>query len=251
MELDDSLFLFLREVSIDIDPYDVFQDAERALLIGAKPRGPGMERAGLLDINGQIFAEQEPQDSYTTTTSKDPGIISKELSVCHQELSFGTRRRGSPSLGLGAPGFTFINKLLKESIYLTSEAIRLYRQEKARIREEAKLEEEPEESEDSQQSKRSVFDRIGAKGKKNKKDQGNKKKTEAAKQKKLEEMREQSKKEEESNLELKIQKRTQLEEEKLLAKSRTKRTRKDPTPEVIFDDDEEKQKDLKDMIYEL
>ncbi|KAK6137849.1 hypothetical protein DH2020_028404 [Rehmannia glutinosa] len=58
MELEDSLFPLLREVSIGIDPYEVFQDAEWALLIGAKPRGPGMERAGLLDINGQIFAEQ-------------------------------------------------------------------------------------------------------------------------------------------------------------------------------------------------
>ncbi|XP_073144185.1 malate dehydrogenase [NADP], chloroplastic [Henckelia pumila] len=58
MELEDSLFPLLREVSIGIDPYEVFQDAGWALLIGAKPRGPGMERAGLLDINGQIFAEQ-------------------------------------------------------------------------------------------------------------------------------------------------------------------------------------------------
>ncbi|MED6135109.1 Malate dehydrogenase, cytoplasmic [Stylosanthes scabra] len=58
MELEDSLFPLLREVSIGIDPYEVFQDAEWALLIGAKPRGPGMERADLLDINGQIFAEQ-------------------------------------------------------------------------------------------------------------------------------------------------------------------------------------------------
>ncbi|KAF9597533.1 hypothetical protein IFM89_019447 [Coptis chinensis] len=58
MELEDSLYPLLREVSIGIDPYDLFQDAEWALLIGAKPRGPGMERAGLLDINGQIFAEQ-------------------------------------------------------------------------------------------------------------------------------------------------------------------------------------------------
>ncbi|XP_057472139.1 malate dehydrogenase [NADP], chloroplastic-like [Actinidia eriantha] len=58
MELEDSLYPLLREVSIGIDPYDVFQDAEWALLIGAKPRGPGMERADLLDINGQIFAEQ-------------------------------------------------------------------------------------------------------------------------------------------------------------------------------------------------
>ncbi|WRX12052.1 Lactate/malate dehydrogenase [Theobroma cacao] len=58
MELEDSLFPLLREVRIGINPYEVFQDAEWALLIGAKPRGPGMERAGLLDINGQIFAEQ-------------------------------------------------------------------------------------------------------------------------------------------------------------------------------------------------
>lgn len=58
MELEDSLYPLLREVSIGIDPYEVFQDAEWALLIGAKPRGPGMERAGLLDINGQIFSEQ-------------------------------------------------------------------------------------------------------------------------------------------------------------------------------------------------
>uniref|UniRef100_A0A803NWM4 Malate dehydrogenase n=1 Tax=Cannabis sativa TaxID=3483 RepID=A0A803NWM4_CANSA len=58
MELEDSLFPLLREVSIGIDPYEVFQDAEWALLIGAKPRGPGLERADLLDINGQIFAEQ-------------------------------------------------------------------------------------------------------------------------------------------------------------------------------------------------
>lgn len=58
MELEDSLFPLLREVSIGIDPCDVFQDVEWAVLIGAKPRGPGMERADLLDINGRIFAQQ-------------------------------------------------------------------------------------------------------------------------------------------------------------------------------------------------
>ncbi|XP_057838669.1 malate dehydrogenase [NADP], chloroplastic isoform X3 [Cryptomeria japonica] len=58
MELEDSLYPLLREVSIGVDPYDVFRDADWALLIGAKPRGPGMERANLLDINGKIFAEQ-------------------------------------------------------------------------------------------------------------------------------------------------------------------------------------------------
>eukprot|EP00897_Mesotaenium_endlicherianum_P009926 jgi/Mesen1/8962/ME000056S08368 len=58
MELEDSLFPLLREVNIGIDPIDSFRDAEWAILVGAKPRGPGMERADLLDINGQIFAEQ-------------------------------------------------------------------------------------------------------------------------------------------------------------------------------------------------
>ncbi|XP_074351657.1 uncharacterized protein LOC141690785 [Apium graveolens] len=76
-------------------------------------------------------------------------------------------------------------------------------------------------------------------GKKSKKDQGNKKEANAAKPKRLEEMQEQIRKEEEAKLELKIQKRMQLEEEKLLAKSRTKRARRDPTPELISDDEEE------------
>jgi len=58
MELEDSLFPLLREVNIGIDPELVFADADWALLIGAKPRGPGMERADLLEMNGAIFVEQ-------------------------------------------------------------------------------------------------------------------------------------------------------------------------------------------------
>lgn len=34
------------------------QDADWALLLGAKPRGPGMERSDLLDMNGKIFERQ-------------------------------------------------------------------------------------------------------------------------------------------------------------------------------------------------
>ncbi|XP_048601700.1 malate dehydrogenase [NADP], chloroplastic-like [Brassica napus] len=40
MELEDSLFPLLREVDIGTYPYEVFQDVDWALLIGAKPRGP-------------------------------------------------------------------------------------------------------------------------------------------------------------------------------------------------------------------
>jgi hypothetical protein len=58
MELEDSLYPLLREVTIGIDPVAVFKDADWCLMIGAKPRGPGMERADLLDLNGQIFQEQ-------------------------------------------------------------------------------------------------------------------------------------------------------------------------------------------------
>jgi len=58
MELEDSLYPLLREVSIGIDPVEMFKDADWCLMIGAKPRGPGMERADLIQQNGQIFKVQ-------------------------------------------------------------------------------------------------------------------------------------------------------------------------------------------------
>jgi malate dehydrogenase (NADP+) len=58
MELEDSCYPLLREVWISVDPKQAFRDADWAILIGAKPRGPGMERSDLLDLNGQIFQMQ-------------------------------------------------------------------------------------------------------------------------------------------------------------------------------------------------
>ncbi|GAX75772.1 hypothetical protein CEUSTIGMA_g3215.t1 [Chlamydomonas eustigma] len=58
MELEDSLYPLLREVTIGIDPVEMFQDADWCLMIGAKPRGPGMERADLLNANGEVFQVQ-------------------------------------------------------------------------------------------------------------------------------------------------------------------------------------------------
>jgi malate dehydrogenase (NADP+) len=58
MELEDSLYPLLRSVKIGIEPEVVFKDVDWALLVGAKPRGPGMERADLLDLNGQVFERQ-------------------------------------------------------------------------------------------------------------------------------------------------------------------------------------------------
>jgi malate dehydrogenase len=58
MELLDSAFELLQEVVIGTDPREVFQGVDYAFLIGAKPRGPGMERKDLLLDNGRIFKEQ-------------------------------------------------------------------------------------------------------------------------------------------------------------------------------------------------
>ena len=58
MELEDCAFPLLREIHIGSNPHEVFEGVDYALLIGAKPRGPGMERKDLLADNGKIFVEQ-------------------------------------------------------------------------------------------------------------------------------------------------------------------------------------------------
>ncbi len=58
MELEDCAFPLLQEVRVGSDPKEIFRDVNWALLIGAKPRGPGMERSDLLKENGKIFIAQ-------------------------------------------------------------------------------------------------------------------------------------------------------------------------------------------------
>jgi malate dehydrogenase len=58
MELDDCAFPLLAGVEIGADPNKVFDGANLALLVGARPRGPGMERSDLLEANGAIFTAQ-------------------------------------------------------------------------------------------------------------------------------------------------------------------------------------------------
>ena len=58
MELDDCAFPLLAGVTPTADPKIAFKDADVALLVGARPRGPGMERKDLLEANGKIFAPQ-------------------------------------------------------------------------------------------------------------------------------------------------------------------------------------------------
>jgi len=58
IELDDCAFPLLQEVTAHSDPLTAFKDADIALLVGARPRGPGMERKDLLSANAQIFTAQ-------------------------------------------------------------------------------------------------------------------------------------------------------------------------------------------------
>jgi malate dehydrogenase len=58
MELDDCAFPLLSAVDISDDPNKAFDGVNVALLVGARPRGPGMERSDLLEANGGIFKPQ-------------------------------------------------------------------------------------------------------------------------------------------------------------------------------------------------
>jgi malate dehydrogenase len=58
MELDDCAFSLLAGIDITDDPRVAFEGVNIALLVGARPRGPGMERRDLLEANGGIFKPQ-------------------------------------------------------------------------------------------------------------------------------------------------------------------------------------------------
>jgi len=58
MELDDCAFPLLQGIVCTDDPNIAFKDTDYALLVGARPRGPGMERKDLLEANAAIFSVQ-------------------------------------------------------------------------------------------------------------------------------------------------------------------------------------------------
>jgi malate dehydrogenase len=58
MELDDCAFPLLKKIDIFDEPKAAFDGCNVGLLVGARPRGPGMERADLLEANGGIFKPQ-------------------------------------------------------------------------------------------------------------------------------------------------------------------------------------------------
>ncbi len=73
MELDDSVFPLLKEVVLGSRAEEVFGGVHYAFLVGAKPRGPGMERKDLLADNGKIFVEQGK--ALNTCASKDVRVL--------------------------------------------------------------------------------------------------------------------------------------------------------------------------------
>jgi malate dehydrogenase len=58
MEIEDCAFPLVQGLILTDDPNVAFKEADFALLVGARPRGPGMERKDLLEANAQIFSVQ-------------------------------------------------------------------------------------------------------------------------------------------------------------------------------------------------
>lgn len=73
MELEDCAYPLLKEIKMGSDPIEVFGDVDVALLVGAKPRGPGMERKDLLQDNGKIFVGQG--QALSNAASKDAMVF--------------------------------------------------------------------------------------------------------------------------------------------------------------------------------
>lgn len=73
MELDDCAFDLVQDIIATDDPNVAFKDVDYALLVGSRPRGPGMERKDLLEANAQIFSVQGK--SLNDHASKDVKVL--------------------------------------------------------------------------------------------------------------------------------------------------------------------------------
>jgi malate dehydrogenase len=73
MELDDCAFPLVQGIVATDDPDVAFKDVDYALLVGSRPRGPGMERKDLLEANAAIFSVQGK--SLNDNASKDVKVL--------------------------------------------------------------------------------------------------------------------------------------------------------------------------------
>ncbi len=73
MELDDCAFPLLQDIIMTDDAEVAFKDSQYGLLVGARPRGPGMERKDLLEANAAIFSAQGK--AINNTASRDIKVL--------------------------------------------------------------------------------------------------------------------------------------------------------------------------------
>ena len=73
MELDDCAFPLVSAIEMSDDPKVAFNDTDCAMLVGARPRGPGMERSDLLAANGGIFKVQG--EALNEVASRDVKVV--------------------------------------------------------------------------------------------------------------------------------------------------------------------------------
>ena len=73
MEVEDCVFPLINEIIQTDDPNIAFRDADYCLLVGARPRGPGMERKDLLEANAAIFSVQGK--AINDNASKDVKVL--------------------------------------------------------------------------------------------------------------------------------------------------------------------------------
>ena len=81
MELDDCAFPLVKDITLSGDPDVAFKDANWCLLVGSKPRGPGMERADLLKDNGRIFIAQGKSIDAVAADDADKAAVADALAT--------------------------------------------------------------------------------------------------------------------------------------------------------------------------
>ena len=101
MELDDCAFPTLHGVVATADAETAFRGADYALLVGARPRGPGMERGDLLLANAEIFSAQGRALDASAERRREGA--SGRQSRQHQRADRKRERSGSRPAGISPP----------------------------------------------------------------------------------------------------------------------------------------------------
>ena len=139
MELQDAAFPLLQEIHIGSDPLKLFEGVNWAFLVGAKPRGPGMERKDLLlenantrlfrarndsDFNYQFIADAFSSNDTTTSSGKNPFL---KIGTIHlKNVRFTYRDEPSVDVTVHLPEFTAeFNKLSLDKPLLDLNKIQL------------------------------------------------------------------------------------------------------------------------------